>query len=55
MINFKRKSYEFKKNGFTILNIFEEKKFIKLNNLIKKKIYSYSNIIKDESIGMFII
>ena len=47
MINFKRKSYEFKKNGFTILNIFEEKKFIKLNNLIKKKIYSYSNIIKD--------
>lgn len=47
MINFKKKSYEFKKNGFTILNIFEEKKFIKLNNLIKKKIYSYSNIIKD--------
>jgi hypothetical protein len=43
-INFKKNSKEFEKNGFTILNILNDKKFIILNNLIKKKIYSYANI-----------
>lgn len=43
-INFKKKTEEFKKNGFTVINIFNDKKFLILNDLIKKKIYSYSNI-----------
>ena len=43
-INLKKKSDEFQKNGFTILKIFDGKKFNLINNLIKRKIYSFSKI-----------
>ncbi len=47
MININKKIQEFNKNGFTIINVFNDQKFKILNDLIKNKIYSYCNIKSD--------